>query len=80
VKKTVSVSKSRNRSFVKTAMAVVVAGLAGSALADGRIDLGSEDALARATAEVPAAAVADVLGDEHATAAGAVVDVHSRAA
>jgi len=36
VKKMISVSKNRN--FVKTAMAVVVAGLAGSALADGRIE------------------------------------------
>lgn len=38
MKKTVSVSKSRNRNFVKTAIAVVVASLAGSALADGRIE------------------------------------------
>ncbi|MGV8836148.1 TonB-dependent receptor [Cellvibrio sp.] len=36
MKKTVFISKKRN--FVKTAMAVVVAGLAGSALADGRIE------------------------------------------
>jgi len=36
VKKTVSVSTTGN--FVKTAMAVVIAGLAGSALADGRIE------------------------------------------
>ncbi|HCS65754.1 MAG TPA: TonB-dependent receptor [Cellvibrio sp.] len=34
----ISVSKNRNRNFVKTAMAVVVAGLAGSSLADGRIE------------------------------------------
>lgn len=36
MKKTVSVSK--NKHFVKTALAVVVAGLAGTALADGRIE------------------------------------------
>jgi TonB-dependent receptor len=38
VKKTVSVSKSRNRNFVKTALAVVLTGLAGGTLADGRIE------------------------------------------
>lgn len=38
MKKMISVSKNRNRNFVKTAMAVVVAGLAGSSLADGRIE------------------------------------------
>ncbi|MDO8345511.1 MAG: TonB-dependent receptor [Cellvibrio sp.] len=32
------ISVSKNRNFVKTAMAVVVAGLAGSSLADGRIE------------------------------------------
>jgi hypothetical protein len=36
VKKTVSISKNKN--FVKTALAVVVAGLAGTVLADGRIE------------------------------------------
>lgn len=36
MKKTVSVSKNKN--FVKTALAVVVAGLAGTVLADGRIE------------------------------------------
>ena len=38
MKKTVLLSKSRNRNFVKTAIAVVVAGLSGSTLADGRIE------------------------------------------
>lgn len=38
MKKTASVSKSKNRIFVKTAIAVIVAAIAGSVLADGRVE------------------------------------------
>jgi TonB-dependent receptor len=38
VKKCVSLTKSNNRHFVKTAIAIVIAGFAGSAVADGRIE------------------------------------------
>ena len=48
-------------------------------LADGRIDLDSENALARGIAVLPAAPVAHIVGDGLTAAPGAVVDVHSAA-